>query len=61
MIEYMKNNPSWNVQEMPEEHFLVKEKLAERFQDSTKGAEFITFEEFRGIAKECKVTNETPC
>ncbi len=52
VADYIKNNPSWEKQEIPAEYYHVKDKLENLFakNDKEKGREHITKEEFNTIA-----------
>ncbi len=49
VVEYIKNNPSWNSQEIPANYFDVKKELEQRFAEKQKD-EYIDLDEFKQIA-----------
>ena len=54
VLEFMKNNPSWDKQKISTKAFEVKEALEKRF---TEGEEFISLDEFEKIATEKEAGN----
>ncbi len=59
VIGFIKNNPSWEQQEIPSNYYQVKEDLEKLFQKSNKenGEEHITKKQFTQIAEKYKVGN----
>jgi GTPase SAR1 family protein len=59
IAEYIKNNPSWNTQEIPTNYYQVKEELEKIFVkgEKEKGQEHITKEKFKKIAQKYDVVD----
>jgi GTPase SAR1 family protein len=59
VADYIKNNPSWNKQQIPATSFDVKEALEGLFMrgDASRNKEYITMDDFNKIAAKCKATH----
>ena len=59
LANYIKNNPAWKKQEIPESYYLVKEEIETLFINSEKGTcvEFITKEKYNDITAKHYIDN----